>query len=370
PRLLMFIGITLTGGAFIAMYWIESLWMFYLIYGVIMAAGFRAAFGLPIQVALANWFRRRRSRAFALYSLGTGFGGFLIVPTLGWLVAHYSWRVAGVLAGLGVLLVCLPLACLVRHKPEPYGYLPDGDPPLEEGGPKMEDRFYRSPVAGPPSIPNHAILVQRQLEAEEAGFTVWEAMKTSSFWFLTLGLASRSLGASSIGVHQVAYLTDLTDLGISPQLAANSLGLMSFMSLPGRLVFGWLGDFFNKRFLVALCFLLQSVAFYILANISSMTDVWIFVVVYGIGWGGAVPVQNSMRADYFGRRAFGTITGAITALTTLTSAVGPLLAGSIHDLTQSYRPAFLLFTGTCLLGAILLYFAKPPEASRRILRSG
>jgi len=57
---------------------------------------------------------------------GVGLGG-LLVPVVTWLIYTFEWRNAMVVVGLGMIVIVLPLSLLIRHRPEPYGYRPDGD---------------------------------------------------------------------------------------------------------------------------------------------------------------------------------------------------------------------------------------------------
>lgn len=341
PRKLVFGGALVAGLGFILMYYINSLWMFYLIYAGLMSLGFRAAFGIPTQVAIANWFIKKRTMAFAIYSVGTALGGAIIVPILGVILGLFGWRTAAVMVGIGFFVIGPPMALLLRHRPEQYGYLPDGEEELSQEKTS-----------------------QNHVEADgvtfrEVDFTLGQALRTSSFWFLSVGLALRFLGQSAVVVHQIAYLTDV---GISSEAAAAALGLLALISIPGRLGFGWLGDRFEKRLVLISTYILQAIGVFILAQVKSMSQVWLFLVVFGLGYGGAVPVFQSIRADYFGRKSFGVISGLIATITTVGTVSGPIFAGFVYDVAHSYYWAFMTFSAAYLLGAVILFFARPPKA--------
>jgi nitrate/nitrite transporter NarK len=72
----------------------------------------------------------------------------------------------------------------------------------------------------------------------------------------------------------------------------------------------------------------------------------------------------ALEAEYFGLRAFGGIQGLLSGLATLGAFVGPVFAGVVYDVTDSYRPAFLLMTFTTMAAvpAILMMGRVPAWA--------
>jgi MFS family permease len=70
--------------------------------------------------------------------------------------------------------------------------------------------------------------------------------------------------------------------------------------------------------------------------------------------------------DYFGRLRAASVIGAIFSISGVSAAFGPFIGGYIYDLTNSYRPAFLLGGFTNLLALFLLFLSRPPA---KIVRS-
>ena len=79
-------------------------------------------------------------------------------------------------------------------------------------------------------------------------------------------------------------------------------GLMMLMSIPGRFLFGWLGDRFNKKVLLFLLCLLQGAGIFIFIHANTLEMLYLFVVIYGLGYVGVIPLTIALRADLFGRR--------------------------------------------------------------------
>ena len=341
PRKLMLIGIAMVSIGFVALSLIDGLLAFYLVYVLLLAVGFNTGFFIAAQAAVGNWFIRRRSFALGLLTTAFGFGGAVMVPIIAWLVSEYGWRSAAFSLGIGMAIIGLPMAVLVRHKPEQYGYLPDG----RVEAPALADASGARAGAGVTS------------DVDEIDFTIWEALKTSAFWILSLAFGFRTLAISATVIHQIPLLTDR---GFSATAAAGVLALMSLMSVPGRLIFGFLGDYFDKRILVSVAYLLQGVGLVILLNATSLEHLYLFTLVFGLGWG-APTVLVALRGDYFGRRYFATIAGVQQSVVAIGTIIGPVYAGWIFDTTRSYDAAFITFIVAIVIGAVLVLFARQPK---------
>jgi MFS family permease len=347
-RRMMVAGLSLTGLGFISMYFIQSLWMFYVIYGLFIATGFSMGFFQASQAVVANWFFRRRSQALSYLAVGGGLGGAALVPAMGAFMGMAGWRWTAVAVGLLMWVVGIPLALLLRNRPEDVGQVPDGLPSRHEA--RAAHDATRSP-----STPVERVDAAERREVE---FTVGQALRTSTFWTLVLAMAFRSSILSSIVVHQIAHLEDI---GVTRHTAEAMLGLMIAMSIPGRLLFGWLGDRISKQHLLAFSSVLQGIGIFIIANATGLVYVWPFLLFYGLGYGGAIPLTQALRADLFGRRVFATIGGLIMPFTTLGGVAGPIFAGYVYDVTDSYRIAFYTFVVLILLSGLTFLFVRPPK---------
>ena len=173
----------------------------------------------------------------------------------------------------------------------------------------------------------------------------------------------RSCILSSIVVHQIPHLTDV---GIPYQQASSVLGLMVLMSVPGRFVFGWLGDRFDKRVLLFLLCLQQGLGLFIFVNARTIELLYLFVLVYGLGYGGVIPLTIALRADLFGRRNYATIAGVSMSFTTVGTVTAPILAGLLYDTTQSYSLAFYIFIVLIIAsGALFLLLPRSTVLAKR-----
>jgi MFS family permease len=170
-----------------------------------------------------------------------------------------------------------------------------------------------------------------------------------------LGESFRSFLLGSIVLHQIPHLVSI---GIDQEAAAAILGLMILISIAGRLVFGTMGDFVNKRLLLSVTMMIQAIGVLIFAYASNVLHVYAFVVVYGIAYGGAIPLLMAFRGELFGRKRFATISGLMAPFKMVGNVGGPIFAGYVFDVTGSYRFAFLSFVLLAVLSSASFYMVR------------
>jgi MFS family permease len=351
PRTVMRAGIVLFALGFMLFGRLDSVLTFYLTF-LLIAVGTSLAGFFPISVTLVHWFARRRATAMGIMATGMGIGG-LLAPLVAWSLGAHGWRATAFASGVLVLAVGLPLTALMRHKPEPYGYLPDGDPP---------DRAAAvTPTAG-------SARGQGPAPGRRRDFTAREALRTRAFWCISFGHAAALLVVSAVMVHLVPNLTQ--ELGFTVTQGAAVVALLTAMSMVGQLTGGLLGDRFSKRWLVLGCMVGHMVALLLLAFATTVGMVVAFAVLHGLAWGIRGPLMQAIRADYFGRTSFGTIMGFSNVIVTLGTIAGPLVAGVLADRLGDYRAGFTILALLAGSGSgFWLLATKPvPPAAAPIAR--
>ncbi|MBI4301098.1 MAG: MFS transporter [Chloroflexi bacterium] len=350
PRKPMLIGLFITGLGFILLSRVNSILMFYIIFVLFLSVGSGLAFGMAIFTAVGNWFRRKRSQAMGITMTGIGLGGF-VVPALAWFITQFGWRSAVITAGIIMWSIAIPTALIMRHRPEDMGLVPDGVSPQNDEPTRLVEnntkrrrwltRWWRPRVIPP-----------------EVDYTISQSVHTGAFWLMSLAFGLRMMVVNGIVIHQMPYLLDV---GFSRGTAAFLLGAMAVASIPGRLIYGWLGDIFDKRYVTASTFFLMALSLILLMNVTTLWQMIIFLIIYAPPYGGGVPLYPAMQGEYFGRKAFGAIRGASQLITMWGGIAGPFLAGYVFDVTQSYRLAFLIFAVALLISTGLILLAKRPQ---------
>lgn len=349
PRKMMILGITIMGAGFILLSRIDSLLAFYLVFILFIALGTTLGIHQAVLVAIANWFIKKRGTAMGIGLSGVGLGGTL-VPLLAWLIVQYGWRPTAVITGIILWVIGIPLALVIRHRPEQYGYLPDGET-------RQESIRQGETEAAKIEHPSTTALAEERTSTSNIDFTPRQALRTTVFWLLALIFGLRQFVISAIVVHQIPFLTGL---GISPELAATMLGGIAVISIAGRLGFGRLADILEKRYVMVICLALTALGCFILASAQSWWHIILFLIIYSPGYGGGVILMNTIRGEYFGRQYFGTIMGLMNLVQMFGTVLGPLFAGWIFDTTGSYRLAFITFAIAAATAMMLTLMVRRP----------
>ena len=336
PRKLMLVGLPLMGLGYIVMGRVNSLLTFFLVFIFLITLGNSLGMSTPITATVANWFNRKRGLAFGIMWSGVGLGG-VFVPALGWAVEEFGWRTASAIVGYSIVALGVPIAMVMRHRPEPYGYYPDGIPPAGSEAPEDSTR---------PAIPDLS-----------HDFTARQALATSSFWFLALSITARSVVSGGIGLHLVPYFGGL---GATPVGAAALAGSVGLMSIPGRFGLSTLGDYVNRRYVMAASLTVMAVSIVFMARAETVSGVIPALVAFAAAQGGISVIPQALIADYFGRRSYATIQGFRSSVQMGGIIAGPIISGYIFDRTGSYSSAFLGFAGAALVAIVLVLMAKPP----------
>jgi MFS family permease len=335
PRRLMVFGVATVAAGYVALSQVQDLVSFYAAI-VVIAIGMSAAAGPVSIAAVARWFRRRRGRALAVLAMGAGSSGVMVV-VLSALISAFDWRNALlIIAGLQ-MAISLPLALSIRNSPADMGLEPDGDlpPAVDENG---------EPVT--PGL------------VEPEGLTAGRALRTGAFWRLAISLLVGNLGAIAIFVHLIPFLTKNVDM--SEGLAAACVTAMVLLSLIGRFGFGYLADSLDKRLVMGVSHGLLALAVLLFATVYEPWQVLYALPLFGIGWGGVIPVRPALQADVFGMRAFGAIQGLMFTIATFGALIGPVWAGWMYDQTESYRLAFVVLASAGFLAVPLVLTLRRP----------
>ena len=351
PRLIMTVGGALGGLGFVLLSRMSELWHLYLVYGLLGAVGMIGVGGLVSNSTIAKWFIQKRGRAIAIATTGLSLGGVVFTPLTERLIALLGWRGAWVILGIIAWALVIPTsAAFMRRRPEDVGLLPDG---LDQASSGKE--------------PSKSITVQlKQKVFVERTWTLQEALHTRALWLIVLAFNMAGLSAAAIPFHHVAYVTDR---GFTSTQAALSLTVFAFCAAVAKLIWGFVAERIHMRYCVMGVYLGSALALLLLLNARSIETIFAFSVLFGLSFGGQVVLNPLTWANYYGRDFLGTILGVVQPFTMIASAVGPLFAGYVYDVTKSYQRAFFTFLLGFLLGAGFMYLAKPPSKRNQLTHS-
>ena len=339
PQGMIRAGICIFGVGLMLLSYCDTLFTFYAAFLVIALGSSLCGF-FPLNVALINWFERWRARALSAMSIGLALGG-ISVPLVAWSLQAYGWRATAFSSGVIAIVAGLPLALVIRRRPEDHGETVDGVPPVTKE--------------------------KNILENEEANptrdFTAHEALRTQAFWLLSLGHGFALLVVSAVVVHAISHMNQ--GLGYTVGQAALVYTLLTVSQIVGVMI-GWLiGDRFEKRLICAVCMLMHMAGMLLLTYADALPMVLAFAVLHGIAWGLRGPFMQAIRADYFGRSAIGMILGLSFMVIVVGQVGGPMIAGILADITGNYRAGFTILALLAGLGSLFFVLARRPSRPLR-----
>jgi len=339
PRPVILGGVGLLGSGLLLAPWIAAPWQFYATLGLLVGGGANMMSYTAQSQYLPHWFVRRRGLAISIAFSGVGVGGIVLLPLLQTIILRDGWRASCTVMGLLVVLVIGPLSLLVRGRPQDVGLLPDG-------GPNVGSAARRGMVVVDPVWAG-------------TGWTLARALRTARFWWLALGYFGVLFAWYAVQVHQTKYLIEI---GFSPILAAWSLGAVSAVAIPGQIGLGALSDRVGREWIwtvscagFAVCY----AALIALEAGPSLPLLYVMIAAQGGMGYAATSVMGPIVAEIFEGPHYGAIFGTLTMALIVGGAGGPFVAGVIHDVTGSYRWAFALAIGLCVMSAAAVWIAAP-----------
>ena len=345
-RWLLVVGAVVAGAGYLLLSRVQEFWQFFLLRCSLVVMGDTLMGSLVVMVIISRWFIRKRGRAIAIASLGTGIAKVtmpLIAASLFvWIGWRQTWAVFGILA---LLLVVGPALAFIRARPEEMGLQPDGEP-------------LPHPTAISPESGAKLSAAQRQALAADVPWSRAEALRTRSFWLLVFTFGIASVGIAGLNLHVFAFVTDI---GYPPIMAATFMSTIAFTQLGSTLFWGFLAERVDIRKAAMVQFLTQAVGLTLAIASRQLQFVYAGFFLYGIGLGGSFVLREVVWANYFGRLSLGTVRSMGMFLTNVFAACGAPFFGFLFDATGSYYISFTLFAVALLASALLVMLVRPPN---------
>lgn len=324
PRTVIVVGGLLLGLGLVLASQVTALWQFTVAYGVLVGLAV-GAFYAPLTSMVSKTFAANRGLAIGLVSAGAGLGNFAVAPLVRWLISQYDWRTAMLVLGDLAWLTTLPLALLVRV-----------------------------PTAGAESTGTGGA------ESPGRDLALVDIVRRPQFWLIALVHFACCVAHSGPIFHMVA---NATDHGVGTMTAAVVFGGAGLASIGGRVATGVIADRIGaKRTLVAML-TLQAPAILLYVFVRDTTSFYLLGLVFGVAYGGVMPLYALLTREYFGQRAMGGAYGAIYMLQAIGMGLGTYGGGWLYDHLGGYGWAFAS-AAAIGGGAILFALALRPPATR------
>jgi MFS family permease len=318
-RVVTFCGAVLLGLALTLASRATTLTSFQLTFGVLVGLS-ASAFFAPMIATVTGWFETRRNLAISLVSAGMGMAPLTISPLASWLITHYGWRSAMFYIGVLAWVLLIPATMFVRRPPA------------------------AAPAESTPAARANKVTVGQALTSPQ---------------FLILGFTFFLCCAAHSGpiFHVVSYAMYC---GLGSMAAVSVYSVEGLAGLGGRLLLGVLADRYGAKRVLVAALATQTLAIAAYLKVNELSEFYALAVIFGVAYGGGMPLYASLARDYFGQHIMGTVFGAATMLSSLGMAIGPVAGGWVFDTFDTYAWLYIA-SAAVAVGAVLLalQFPKP-----------
>ncbi len=359
PRWLMPIGTILLGLCLYALGGVTTVWQFFVLAVLGRAISQPLLIGIVPRTLAVNFFLERRNLALAFIGIFRPVNAAINIQAISIIAVNQGWRTAFRYLGILSFILTIPLALVIRRRPEEIGLLPDGvrrreEPAALPGQPQPGTGV--ATAARPGNLSN---------EPQEHPWTAREALRTRAYWLVATTAFLGTTANTTIGFNIVPYLVE--EAGLTTTQAAGVLSLGTVLSL-GNLGWGYLADRITPRWCVLAAMVTSAASVLFLFQVNSVLSAYIFGIVWGLSSGTSGVLISMIIAQYFGRTNYGSIGGTLRPFEAGGLGLGQSLGAVIYDIAGSYR--LLVWTALCahLLGGIFIILARapaPPQGDSR-----
>jgi MFS family permease len=285
---------------------------------------------------MVNWFTRNRGMALGIAIMGISVAGVMTPLMNAYLAQTIGWRSSyQIYAALLVLLVIPLTLWIVRQKPQDIGELPDGD--------------------GQP-VGNHVPVVP----PVELGVvaTYKEFLSSKAFWSVVLTFGLMNGVYSAMATHLPTYVTSELDLELYD--GALLLTVAGGFAIGGKIVFGWMMDRLAAKITVMCGVVAYLASTLLLIFVEAYFGLLCAAAMFGLGFGGMIPVRSVLISRLFGVAKFSRVNGLLSFFIA-PATFWVLITGAIVDATGTYGTAFKVWFVSFLLAGVVSLLVKLPD---------
>ena len=302
---------------------IHNLTLLYLFYGIIGGIGLGIGYITPVST-LVKYFPNRPGFATGLAIMGFGFASLIAGPLMQYLVAQVGLVDTFIILGV-IYLVIMGASSLYLKAPQP-------------------------------KHPTRTTKDKSAMYVHTHGMLANDAMKTWQFgalwWVFFINITC------GIGLLSLASPMAQETIGMTPAAAASLVGIIGIFNGGGRIAWSTISDYLGRTQTYILFFIIEIVAFYLLAQTNSALTFQILILLIITCYGGGFSCMPAYLADLYGIRQLSTIHGRILTAWGLAGIAGPMLVSYFHEAGYGYTTALECFAALFVLNTIIAIVLK------------
>lgn len=331
-RRLLAVGAVLIGTGLIGASQIPAFPAVVLSYGVVTAAGLSLVYVISY-ATVPRWFDRRRGTATAVATAGAGAGILVGPPIASTLIGLAGWQTAYLIMMAGTVGLLLGIALLLADRPADVGLdvaelaeFPEG--PTETAG----ARGWREQVA-----------------------TIAETARSSSFLSLFVAYFCLGVPINFVAAHLVEVAKSV---GLGESVGVLAISIVGAMNFFGKFVAGPVSDRFGIPRTLSAFGVLLGLPIVVLAVVATSAPFLGLILVYGLGYGGALALLSPTLAELFGTDDLNALFGLTSIAFAVTGALVPYLTGLGYDALGSYTAPVVAVGVVALLSVPGIEYAR------------
>ena len=302
---------------------IHNITLLYLFYGIIGGIGLGIGYITPVST-LVKYFPNRPGFATGLAIMGFGFASLIAGPLMQYLVAQVELVDTFIILGV-IYLVIMGASSLYLKAPQP-------------------------------KHPTRTTKDKSAMYVHTHGMLANDAMKTWQFgalwWVFFINITC------GIGLLSLASPMAQETIGMTPAAAASLVGIIGIFNGGGRIAWSTISDYLGRTQTYILFFIIEIVAFYLLAQTNSALTFQILILLIITCYGGGFSCMPAYLADLYGIRQLSTIHGRILTAWGLAGIAGPMLVSYFHEAGYGYTTALECFAALFVLNTIIAIVLK------------
>ena len=319
PRIVLGVNGFIFGIGFILFSKSSEIWHLFLIFIFFIGTGL-STHDISTLSTIAKWFQSKRGLVTSIAKIGTAMGQMVMPPLIAFLIISFGWRTATFYLGIAASIGLVFAASLMSAPHSSHENLSSEEPNVD----LMDKKVFN-------------LLAFCQ-------FCVFFAMFTTMTHIAAHGL----------------------NVGLSLKDSALLLSIIGFSSIFGRLSIGVLADKLGGKKTYMICLIPMTIALLAIPFTENILFIYILLCLYGFSHGGHFTIAPFIIAENFGLKNLGAIFGKITFFGAIGSVTGPIVAGAIFDLTQSYYYAFLFVGALALISIFSLTYLPNNEKKIKV----
>ena len=325
---MMMAGGALYGVSMILLGFIQDLWQFFLVYGVMLAMT-QSISMVPLMASISGWFRTRLGLGTGILWAAGGVGSAILAPLMGFLLETVGWQATFWSVGAVGGSILLALSVFLRNRPIDVGLRPYG----------ATEAMGNEP-------PKDPILEKLRLKVFNQ-----QIRRTRSFWNLPV---IHGLGCAGHGVILIFSIPLAVSQGLTLTEGALILTIISIVSILSRFSTPVLAETYGSKKVMATCLFIQGVTVLVLFWSDAPWHFYMFAGLFGLGFGGEWTGYLVINRQYFGNGPMGTCYGFQMTGALLGHAIATSLGGLVVYATGSFYPVMVISMAFSLGGVAVI----------------